>query len=398
MKDGGRELLTLLRAFVEERVLTETEAEGLDRMLPQVIELAKLHNVMGIWAYKIREFLTQKESCTREEQDVLEVAQRVYHRTISRSVLREAGYLRLAEEAEKRGIDQLAFKGIGVKDLYPVPELRTFGDIDLAVRKEQRAQHHAMMEELGYTATADFEPVYTYQREQEIYEVHTSVMSVNITDRADYIGYFGKLWEYAREKSPHRWEFTPEYHFVYLLSHIAKHIYSSGAGIRMYLDLAFYIQRLGNTMDWERVQKEMETLALSRFFALTMDGIRRWFGVTPPIELPAVEDGLFARFEDFTLAGGIFGFAGKTEGEELVRKQTSRKKAIRESFFPPGKSIRARYTYLQKCPWLLPVAWADRLLRNLGKVNRKLEETKEIVAVDESKVKETIAFYRRIGL
>jgi len=296
------------------------------------------------------------------------------------------------------GIDHLAFKGIVVKDMYAVPQLRSFGDIDLAIRQADRQRCHKLMQKLGYTATTDFEPVYTYQKEKEMYEIHTSVMAVNITDRADYIGYFKNLWNYATEQAPHIWAFTPEFHFVYLLTHIAKHIYSSGAGIRMYLDLAFYLKRFGDTLDWQWIQAELDKLKLTEFFHLAMDAVARWFAVKPPIPIPEMEEDLFLQFETFTMEGGVFGFEGRLSGEQMVRKQGERSKALRETLFPHAKTIQARYTYLQKYPWLLPVAWVDRLVRNRRIIGKMTEKTKEIMTADEKELQEVSTFYRRIGL
>jgi len=240
--------------------------------------------------------------------------------------------------------------------------------------------------------------VYTYQKEKEMYEIHTSVMAVNITDRADYIGYFKNLWNYATEQAPHIWAFTPEFHFVYLLTHIAKHIYSSGAGIRMYLDLAFYLKRFGDTLDWQWIQAELDKLKLTEFFHLAMDAVARWFAVKPPIPIPEMEEDLFLQFETFTMEGGVFGFEGRLSGEQMVRKQGERSKALRETLFPHAKTIQARYTYLQKYPWLLPVAWVDRLVRNRRIIGKMTEKTKEIMTADEKELQEVSTFYRRIGL
>ncbi len=398
MKHGAKELISLLRAFVHEIPLAESEMQALDAALLDVLNLCRLHNVMGIWAYKIREYYDIYGIDSEDAREVYDTAQKIYYRSVSQAVKRELQYQALSKTLAEKEIDHLAFKGILVKDVYAVPQLRSYGDIDLAIRKEDRALMHALMQELGYIPTTDFEPVYTYQKEKEVYEIHTSIMSVNITDRGDYIGYFKNLWSRAVEQTPHVWVFTPEFHFVYLLSHIAKHIYSSGAGIRMYLDLAFYIKKLGKQLDWQWIQKELSTLKLSDFFNITMGAVAHWFDIMPPIAVSEVEKDLFLQFETFTMEGGVFGFEGRTPGEQMVRKQGERSKALRTTLFPPAKTIEARYAYLQKHPWLLPIAWVDRLYRNYRRLGKIAEKTKEIITADEKKLQEVSTFYRRIGL
>lgn len=399
MLDGVKELLELLRAFVHEVPLTDAEMQGLDKALPEVLSFSKLHNVLGIWAYKVREYYQQNGITNEEEQEVFDTAEELYSRVVARSTKRENSYRQLSKQLKEAGIDHLSFKGIVVKDCYPVPELRTFGDIDLVIRKEDRENCHALMQKENYDVITGFEPVYTYQKEKELYEVHTSIMAVNMTDRADYIGYFQNLWQYAKETDKHVWVFTPEFHFVYLLSHIAKHIYGSGAGIRMYLDLAFYIKCLGDSMDWDIVQEEIKKLELSRFFSLSMDAIRRWFDVALPVVVPETEEELFRAFSVFTMESGVFGYEGRTRGEQVIRKsEHARHRALRKTLFPSVDVIKSRYTYLQRRPYLLPIAWVDRLLRNLGIVGRKLEESKEILMTKDEVIQARKEFYHKIGL
>ncbi len=397
MLDGVKELLDLLRAFVHEVPLTDAEMEGVNQNLPSVLALADLHKVRGIWAYQTQEYAKRNPGVL--DAEVVDAAERIFAVATQKAVYREQKYQELKQQFQKASIDFLPFKGILVKELYPVPELRTFGDIDVVIHTKDRERSHALMKELQYSATVDFEPVFIYEQEQEVYEIHTNIMAVNMTNRADYIGYFQNLWQYAIEKDNYVWEFTPEFHFVYLLSHIAKHIYGSGAGIRMYLDLAFYIRKLGSTMDWTWILAELQKLELNQFFHLTMDALRRWFGVELPIEVPETEDDLFELFTEFTMESDVFGYTGRSHGEQEVRKaENVRHRALRKTLFPSVHVLKARYTYLQKCPYLLPIAWVDRLFRNIGSVGRKLEESMDILTTKEESIQEIKHFYDKIGL
>ena len=402
MEVGVTELIGLLRAFADEAPLSREEIAGLDAALPEVLHFAKLHNVLGIWAYKVWEYYANTPAETPEEQEVAAAAQQIYSHTVAHGAKYAAWYQRLSQSLAQNSIDHLAFKGIVVKDLYPVPELRTFSDVDFVIRKEDRERCHALMQSLDYETVVDFEPVYTYRKEAELYEIHTGIMSVNFTERADYIGYFRDLWSNASKIGNHVWAFSIEFHFIYLLSHIAKHIYGSGAGIRMYLDLALYIKELGKTMDWAWIQAELEKLGLTQFFSLTLHSLKRWFGTQIPVELPEVEEDLLAEFSVFTMESGVFGFEGRKPGEQLIRKQGEKKglriKALKKNFFPSAEVIKSRYTYLEAHKWLLPVAWVDRVFRNFGRIGRVVEETKDIIAMREEELQEVNTFYRRIGL
>lgn len=57
----------------------------------------------------------------------------------------------LIHQLDAHQIDHLLFKGFIVRDYYtPCPELRTFGDIDFVIRKEDRQKCDELMKELGY--------------------------------------------------------------------------------------------------------------------------------------------------------------------------------------------------------------------------------------------------------
>ena len=404
MEQGAVELINLLKAFVEERPLSVEEMRNADNELADVLHLAKINNVLGIWAYKIFEFYEQNGVADCDQKETAETAYKIYYRTITLAEKRISSFEKLSKLLCDAKIDHLIFKGIKIKDLYPVPFLRTFGDIDFIIRPNDRERCHNLMLELSYDVKGDFEPVYTYQKEMELYEIHTSIMAVNFTDRADYIEYFSNLWNFVLPVEKYLWEFSLEYHFVYLLSHIAKHIYGSGAGIRMYLDLAFYIKQHGKNMDWNIIQNEVETLQLERFLSLTLTCIRRWFGISSPVSVCDFNKEFLENFESFTLSGGTFGFEGINIGQEAVRKQsisskrTARYRALKKAFFPCADTIKSRYTYLEKRPLLLPVAWVDRFIKNHKKLRFKLKVAGEIMKISNDVIEEKKDFYKEMGL
>ncbi len=404
MEQGATELIALLRAFMEERPLSAEEMQNADNTLADVLYLAKLNGILGIWAYKVYEFYEKNGVADFDQKETAETAYKIYHRTVTLAEKRVTAFEKLSKLFCDAEIDHLIFKGIKIKDLYPVPFLRTFGDIDFVIRPDDRSRCHTLMQELGYEVKGDYEPVYTYQKEMELYEIHTSIMAINFTDRADYISYFRNLWDHAMSVEKHLWEFSVEYHFIYLLSHIAKHIYGSGAGIRMYLDLAFYIKQHGNTMDWTIIQNEVKKLALERFLSLTLTCLNRWFGILSPVLACDFNEEFLESFESFTLSGGIFGFEGINIGQEAVRKQSTsskniaRYKALKKVFFPSSNTIKSRYTYLEKQPWLLPVAWIDRFIKNRKKLRFKLHVAGEIIKTNDEIIDEKKDFYKEMGL
>ena len=65
--------------------------------------------------------------------------------------------------------------------------------------------------------------------------------------------------EVVKTKRENVFTLNPSYHFAFLLLHLAKHMASSGAGVRMYLDLAIMLKNEPN-IDFDKVIDYSNTL------------------------------------------------------------------------------------------------------------------------------------------
>ena len=255
METEYRYLLHLLGAYLRQ----ETPEIREDADWKQLIRLSQIHNVAGILGYMGKKY----PICSEEQTKAL--LRGLCHNTIGVYARRNAQADALAAELEQAGIDHILMKGYVLRDFYPVADLRTFNDIDLVIRPEDRKKCDERMLALGFQRHTDWEPVYSYVRDSEFYEIHTQIMEIDVSDRADYQGYFRNLWEHAKPVRDHSYRFTPEFHFLYLLTHIAKHVYGSGAGIRMYLDVAAFLRHYGETVNWRWIREQLEVLKLEQF-------------------------------------------------------------------------------------------------------------------------------------
>lgn len=314
----------------------------------------------------------------------------------------------LLDELTQNGIDCILFKGFVVREYYSVPELRTFGDIDFVIRKEDRTKCDQLMKQLEYAPRDTWEPAFSYLKGSEYYEIHTSVMEVDVSDKADYPEYFSHIWEHVQPstmaENPHILEFTPEFHFLYLLTHIAKHISGSGAGIRMYLDIAFFIKHFGTSLDWQWIAGELNPLHFEAFANMALTAVEQWFGVKSPLPLKPISGQVMEDFLEFTMDGGVYGYAGRDKSIVFLKQQdrntedVSRLKTLMFHAFPPAKALENRYTYLQKSHLLLPAAWVHRLIGSRKEWNRFADHTKNILTADEEAVLKLKRIYKEIGL
>ena len=385
-------LLHLLGAYLREEAPEVPEDLDWDALL----SLAQIHSVTGIVGYMGR----KHPLCPDPGRGA--AFRSLCMNTIALFARRHALAQALVQTLEASGIDHILMKGFVLRDCFPVPELRTFTDIDLVIRPEDRRKSHELMLSLGFTVKDDWEPVFSYYRGDEYYEIHTRIMEIDVSKKADYRGYFADAWAHARPVSAHSYRFTPEFHFLYLLTHIAKHIHGSGAGIRMYLDVAAFI-RYHKELDWHWIEEQLRMLKLYDFARVVLSAVECWFGIGSPMDFDPVTGEILDDFTEFTLEAGVFGhhnrdgaLAQMKHGEQDA--PASRAKLLMRMAFPRAETIRSRYTYLQDKPWLLPVAWVHRFVKTRAGTDHHLETARQIITADTREVDRLKKLMQDIGL
>ena len=388
-------IILLLRAFLNnDNSISFSENVDWNRF----IHITEINSISGIVGY-----VFQLANSIEISGKTLEKYESDFLSTITITTMRDEDMKVLIDLLNENGIDHLLFKGYIVKDLYTVPELRTYGDIDFAIRREDRKKSNALMCKNGYHLLDDWEPVYSYEKNNEHYEIHTELIDSNLNNNYDYQAYFRDFWKQAENLNQHSYTLTLEFHLLYLLMHIAKHVYGSGAGIRMYLDIAFYLREYREQIDWEHFQQEVHTLKLERFVNTVFTAVEKWFEIKSPIPLKDVDEEFLDEFLTFTLNGGVFGYEGKASKLSQVRRNSrdgtvKRADTLLKRAFPSADTIKSRYTYLESKPWLLPVAWMHRFVIKKRSTLDYFEEGKSILRTNKDDVIELYNFYRKIGI
>ena len=91
------------------------------------------------------------------------------------------------------------------------------------------------------------------------------------------------------------------------------------------------------------------------------------------------------------MEGGIYGAstqarlnAANMSLDALSKESKSKVKSNLAAIFPKAENLKGRYEYLEKYPFLLPVAWSDRILKyvkdrgSLSEVKHTAKETIEV--------------------
>ena len=381
----------ILRSFVQD---TPPEPDGLWN-IPHLWRTAAEQNLLPVLAYENKRWkLFDNPNVCRQLDGML-------YGTVAANLNRCVDFETLSACFTEHGIVHMPVKGYYLRKLYPTPELRTFGDIDLLIHPEDRQKVHDLMLSLGYTVKQDWEPTYSYIKDAEYYEIHTNLMDGNLDGRTDLQAYFDSAWAYAAPDDGLRFRPEDDFHFIYTVCHLAKHLYGGGAGLRMYLDVALYVKHKDDSLPWQAIVGEFTTLHLEGFFHTVMNACRVWFGTETICPLPKPDTEALDRLLSYTLDSDLFGHSRDHAVIELRNEKyeaPSRSRVLRKMLFPPAAEIESRYTFLQNRHWLLPLAWLVRLFANLHLIPSRIRQMKQVTKTDKSSVETYDGFMRRIGL
>lgn len=285
------------------------------------------------------------------------------------------------------GIPVICMKGGVFRDCWPVPEIRTMGDIDLVIREEDRVpSDKIMMENLSCKKSVDNHAVWTYTYGPLEFEVHDHMFYEYLVNRLDYREYFDKVWEHKEHGTvfgvadDSLYVPEPEFHFLYLMAHTARHIINNGSGFRAFLDMVFFTRKYSDKLDWCRLEAELDRIQLLRFTKTCFRLCERWFEVEMPLKSEEIEEDFFQSVTQKICSDGVFGRGNPQNEAAGTAKELERSKypyAIASAMMTAGMLfptysnmlLNKRYSWVDGKPWLLPVAWVYRWIYCL--VNKK---------------------------
>lgn len=243
------------------------------------------------------------------------------------------------------------------------------GDLDCLICEEDRGRAHELMTDLGYSCSADQGNVWVYQKGMVVIEMHSRIAGNNISNGVDYMQFFSDAVNQIAEEDEELC-LKREYHFCFLIYHIAKHISSTGDGVRMFMDLVIFLKHYGMTFDKEKAERMLKEASLDKV-AVTIENLcDRWFDFGwGEEEMP---EEVLNELEEYVVAGGTFGFATHNIGDVYRRKSyekpgtgrdTEQKRTIKMfwHYLFPGKEYMSMFIPgVKKQTWLLPAAWVKR--------------------------------------
>lgn len=305
------------------------------------------------------------------------------------------------------GISCFTVKGLDLAALYPVPALRAMGDCDLAVDPMRMREAMEQMRALGFVPRSEEQKhEWGCERGGLYFELHDELARELEYSNEREASFFNDYMPFVSQG-----RLDESFHFLYLIYHIKKHIRYSGAGIKQYFDAAVMI-RNAKGLRWDWIDEKTAYLGMTKFAGVCYTLIEKWFSVTAPTAFERMDDAFCESITERILKDGAFGYGAEDFQKKRLQSRDAfnRKKgplwlargiAFLRGVFPEYKAMR-QYpgtTYVDGRVWLLPVAWAHRLIRLCFR--RDKSATKNTVRnyfVPKTELEERREFLRRMGI
>lgn len=144
-------------------------------------------------------------------------------------------------------ISYIFVKGVEIKKYYPRPELRSMGDADLIVSLEDKPNADMILEQIGFTKTAETNEWVYIKGDFEVELHHALAYEKDSFANEQRLNDF---WPYVKDN-----HLDMGFHFVYLLFHLRRHLFAHGAGFRQFMDIALVCKN--GEINWKWVREEL---------------------------------------------------------------------------------------------------------------------------------------------
>jgi len=297
--------------------------------------------------------------------------QQVIGQVLNQTV-RSAEFADLYRKLRSAGLHPIVVKGQLCSRLYPQTDHRISADDDLLIPDGEFMACHEQLLTNGLTtdtpadelASAD-EVSYTKKGSLLYIELHRHLFDSS-EDAHDDLNHF--FTDINPVETDGFLAMPPHEHLLYLILHAYKHFVRSGIGLRQFCDIGLWARAYHVEIDWQRLHEQCESVHAATFAAAAFCIAGDYLGIE--FDLPAPWDGSIdvePLLHD-TLCGGVYGSNDLTRLHSstvtlnaVKASRTGEKSSVLSTVFPKREYLERRYPYLKKRPYLLPVAWMQRI-------------------------------------
>ncbi len=339
---------------------------------PAIFTLANQQKLLPILFEAVRKMPAAEENAALFAVTKQQVIGQVLNQTV-----RSAEFSDLYHKLRSAGLHPIVVKGQLCSRLYPLKDHRISADDDLYISDAEFMACHKQLLANGLTtdtpvdelATAD-EVSYTKNGSPLYIELHRHLFD-SAEDAHDELNHF-----FASLKPVETDSFLampPHEHLLYLILHAYKHFVRSGIGLRQFCDIGLWARAYHAEIDWQRLHEQCESVHAATFAAAAFRIAKDYLGIAFDLSTPWDASIDVEPLLHDSLCGGVYGSNDLTRLHSstvtlnaVKASRTGEKSSVLRTVFPKREYLEQRYPYLKKRPYLLPVAWVQRLAHYAG--------------------------------
>ena len=343
----------------------ELPAENVD--WPAIFTLANQQKLLPILFETVRKMPAAEENVALFAVTKQQVIGQVLNQTV-----RSAEFADLYQKLRAAGLHPVVVKGQLCSRLYPLRDHRISADDDILIPDGEFFACHEQLLANGLTTDtpADELPMadevpYTKDGSPLYIELHRRLFDSSEDAHDELNRFFADINPVEIDGLL---TMPPHEHLLYLLLHAYKHFVRSGIGVRQFCDIGLWARAYHAEIDWQRLHGQCASVHAATFAAAAFRIARDYLGIE--FDLPAPWDASIdvePLLHD-TLCGGVYGSNDLTRLHSstvtlnaVKASRTGEKSSVLRTLFPKREYLERRYPYLKKRPYLLPVAWVQRL-------------------------------------
>ena len=326
---------------------------------PAVFALAGQQKLLPILFEAVRKMPAAGENAALFAVTKQQVIGQVLNQTV-----RSAEFADLYRKLRSAGLHPIVVKGQLCSRLYPLKDHRISADDDLYISDaEFMACHEQLLaNDLRTDTPADElsaadEVSYTKNGSPLYIELHRHLFDSSEDAHDELNHFFTDLKPIEVDGFS---TMPPHEHLLYLLLHAYKHFVRS--------DIGLWARAYHGEIDWQRLREQCESVHAATFAAAAFHIAGDYLGIEFDLPMPWDASIDVEPLLHDSLCGGVYGSNDLTRLHSstvtlnaVKASRTGEKSSVLRTVFPKREYLERRYPYLKKRPYLLPVAWAQRI-------------------------------------
>lgn len=332
--------------------------------LPEIFFLARKHNILPLVCDVLFPSFASDELFKGEKTAAIScyLAQTV----------RSTRFLSVYEKLLSLNFRPVCVKGVTLRALYADGDLRPSSDEDLLISRQEEERFEKAMKDLGFELkkTGTNERTYSDPETGLVIEAHTSLFCESGTLGETLNTLFEAEEEntcWAEINGAEVLTLDAQSGILYLVCHAFKHFIRCGFGIRQVCDIAVYLRKYKDCIDFEKLQSDLSRLNAWVFFEGIVNIAREYLGFEDlafeSLDRKVETKELLADILD----AGIFGRgeSSRQHSAPLTLSATGKKKRnpLITALFPQRETLAVSYPFVARYKGLYPFFVLVRIVK-----------------------------------